>query len=131
MKRQSKRANSDDSDEASVEYKQNKKVVNDSDSDDQANHSDAGSNAGDDKKEIFIKSLSYDIDEDMLAKIFGKYGKMSKCKLIQQNGRSRGIAFIEYESAASAKKALDAENGQSHAGRDITVDFSGNKPDAP
>ena len=82
MKRQSKRANSDDSDEGSVEYKQNKKVVNDSDSDDQANHSDAGSNAGDEKKEIFIKSLSYDIDEDMLAKIFGKYGKMSKCKLV-------------------------------------------------
>ena len=67
----------------------------------------------------------------MLAKIFGKYGKMTKCKLVQQNGRSRGIAFVEYESASAAKKALEAENGQSHAGRDITVDFSGNKPNAP
>ena len=67
----------------------------------------------------------------MLAKIFGKYGKMSKCKLIQQNGRSRGIAFVEYESAADAKKAMESENGQSHAGRDITVDFSANKSNAP
>ena len=35
-----------------------------------------------DNKEIFIKSLSFDIDEDALADIFGKYGKMSKCKLV-------------------------------------------------
>jgi len=70
-----------------------------------------------DNKEIFIKSLSYDIDEDALADIFGKYGKMAKCKLVQQNGRSRGIAFVEYENAESAQKAISAENGSSHEGR--------------
>jgi len=48
-----------------------------------------------------------------------------------QNGRSRGIAFIEYENASSAKKAIDSENGATHMGREITVDFSGNKPSAP
>jgi RNA recognition motif-containing protein len=53
---------------------------------------------------------------------------MTKCKLVQANGRSRGIAFIEYESASSAKKAIDAENGANHMGRDITVDYSGQKP---
>lgn len=56
---------------------------------------------------------------------------MSKCKLIQQNGRSRGIAFVEYEKASDAKKAKEAEDGQNHMGRDITVDYSGNKPQAP
>jgi RNA recognition motif-containing protein len=35
-----------------------------------------------DNKEIFIKSLSYDIDEEALGDIFGKYGKMTKCKLV-------------------------------------------------
>lgn len=81
----------------------------------------------DEKKEVFIKSLSYDVDEDDLNKIFGKYGTMTKCKLIQQNGRSRGIAFVEYDNAASAKKAVDAENGSTHKGREISVEFSGNK----
>ena len=56
---------------------------------------------------------------------------MTKCKLVMQNGRSRGIAFIEYENASSAKKAIDSENGATHMGREITVDFSGNKPSAP
>jgi nucleolin len=55
---------------------------------------------------------------------------MTKCKLVQANGRSRGIAFIEYESASSARKAIDAENGANHMGRDITVDYSGQKPQA-
>jgi RNA recognition motif-containing protein len=55
-----------------------------------------------DNKEIFIKSLSYDIDEDALGDIFGKYGKMTKCKLVQKDGRSRGIGFVEYENAESA-----------------------------
>ena len=53
-------------------------------------------------REVFIKSLSYDIDQDALEDIFGKHGKMSKCKLIMAGGRSRGIAFVEYEDAADA-----------------------------
>lgn len=54
---------------------------------------------------------------------------MTKCKLVQQNGRSRGIAFVEYENAESARKAIASENGSSHMGRQITVDLSGKKPD--
>lgn len=52
---------------------------------------------------------------------------MTKCKLIMKDGRSRGIAFVEYDNAESAKKAVNAENGSSHAGREISVEFSGNK----
>lgn len=70
-----------------------------------------------DNKEIFIKSLSFDIDEEALGEIFGKYGTMTKCKLVQQNGRSRGIAFVEYENADSARKAISSENNSSHMGR--------------
>jgi len=68
-----------------------------------------------------------------LREIFGAYGEMTKCKLVQKDGRSRGIAFVEYESAASALKAIKSENGVSHAGRQISVELSGKKPefDAP
>merc|ERR1711957_838816 len=81
-----------------------------------------------DKKEVFIKSLSFDVDENMLSGIFGVYGTMTKCKLLTANGRSRGIAFVEYESHAEAKAAMDAENGATHCGRQIGVELSGNKP---
>jgi nucleolin len=78
-------------------------------------------------REVFIKSLSYDIDQEALEDIFGKHGKMSKCKLVMAGDRSRGIAFVEYENASDAQKAINAENDSTHAGRQIQVEFSGNK----
>jgi nucleolin len=81
-----------------------------------------------DKLEVFIKSLSFDVDENALQEIFGKYGTMTKCKLVMSNGRSKGIAFVEYDNHESAQKAVDAENGNTHFGRQIAVEFSGNKP---
>ena len=115
--------------ENSADYR--KKVVHDSESED--DHKNSGNNSGDDKAaeqvdEVFIKSLSYDVDEQALEKIFGKHGTMSKCKLLMSNGRSRGIAFVQYESVSSAKAAIKAENGASHMGREISVEFAGQKP---
>jgi len=72
--------------------------------------------------------LSFDVDANALAEIFGKYGTMTKCKLVEAGGRSRGIAFIEYDNHDSAAAALAGENGAEHMGRQITVEFSGNKP---
>lgn len=52
---------------------------------------------------------------------------MTKCKLLHLNGKSRGIAFVEYENSESAQKAISAENGSSHKGREIKVELSGKK----
>lgn len=71
----------------------------------QSNPEDSG------KLEIFVKSLSFDVDDAALSKIFGKYGNMTKCKLITANGRSKGIAFVEYDNSSSAQAAVDGENG--------------------
>ena len=88
----------------------------------------AGNAEDADKLELFIKSLSFDVDENMLYEIFSKYGTMTKTKLVSKDGRSRGIAFVEYETHENAQKALTAENGNSHCGREIQVEFSGSKP---
>ena len=48
-----------------------------------ANRTAVSDGGDDEKKEIFIKSLSYDLDEQALGDIFGKYGTMVKCKLLQ------------------------------------------------
>lgn len=88
----------------------------------------AAAEGDDEKREIFIKGLSYDIDEAALSGIFSKYGQPSKVKLLMQNGRSRGIAFVEYETGAEAAAAAEGENEQEHYGRQIFVELSGNKP---
>lgn len=44
--------------------------------------------------------------------------------LIQQTGRSRGFAFVYFESTEDAKAARDGMNDQEIDGRRIRVDFS-------
>lgn len=88
----------------------------------------AGNPEDAEKCEVFVKSLSFDVDANMLAEIFGKYGTMTKCKLVEANGRSRGIAFVEYDNHASAAAAVAGEHESTHCGRQIIVEFSGNKP---
>lgn len=74
------------------------------------------------KLEICVRSLSSNVDENMLLEIFSKYGTTSKCKLVMKDGQSQG--FIEYEKHSEAAKALAAENGANHFGRDISVEYS-------
>ena len=74
-----------------------------------------------------INELSFDVDENALAEIFGRYGNITKCKLVQAGGRSRGIAYVEHDDYASAAKTIAGEDHETHMGREITVEFSGNK----
>ena len=46
----------------------------------------------------------------------------------QRDGRPTGIAFIEFATPAEAKKAIDLENGAEFDGRNLKVNFSGDKP---
>lgn len=84
----------------------------------------------DGKLELFVKSLSFNVDEDWLRSHFEKHGELTKVKLIQKDGRSRGIAFVEYARPEDAAKAL-SENGVELDGRVITVEFSGDSKPAP
>ena len=47
----------------------------------------------------------------------------------QRDGRPTGIAFIEFATPAEAKKAIDNENGAEFDGRNLKVNFSGDKPE--
>ena len=66
-----------------------------------------------------MKSLSFNTDENSLRGHFEKFGTMTKCKLL------KGIAFVEYESAADAAKALNESNGIWLDDRQIWCEFSG------
>ncbi|NEU34460.1 RNA-binding protein, partial [bacterium LRH843] len=63
--------------------------------------------------------------DDSLKAHFGKYGELTKVKLIMSQGQSKGKAFIEYADHAQARDALNATNESNLDGRTIYVEFSG------
>ena len=93
----------------------------------------AAEDSGDaDNCELFVKSLSFDTTEDGLRDHFGQFGELTKVKLIQSHGRSKGLAFIEFAKRADAQKALDESDNFALDGREISVEFSGpRKPPTP
>lgn len=80
------------------------------------------------KRELFVGNLSFNASEDTLMERFSQYGKVTNVKLPMANGRSKGIAFVEFAKPADAQKALTAENGQDLDGRSLKLDFSGGAP---
>ena len=92
---------------------------------------DAAAADGDDGEthaELFVKSLSFDTDEASLNNHFSQFGEIIKVKLIMRDGRSKGIGFVEFAKRADAKKAIAESNGFELDNRQITVEFSGQKP---
>jgi len=75
-------------------------------------------------KTLFVARLSYDVDEEDLREEFERYGDVRDVKLVRNihDGKSRGYAFIEFESSQDLKEAFKYADGKSIKGRRILVD---------
>merc|ERR1719431_1729102 len=75
---------------------------------------------------IGVFGLSLYTTERELEKEFGKYGPLEKVQVVLDghSGRSRGFAFLYFESKNDACAAREALNGMDLDGRKIRVDFS-------
>ncbi|ODN00666.1 Transformer-2 protein beta [Orchesella cincta] len=73
-----------------------------------------------------VFGLSLRTTERDLKDVFSRYGPIEECTVVidAQTGRSRGFAFIYFESVEDAKAAKDSCNGIEIDGRRIRVDFS-------
>jgi len=73
-----------------------------------------------------VFGLSLRTTERDLREVFSRYGPIEECTVVidAQTGRSRGFAFIYYESMEDAKAAKDSCNGIEIDNRRIRVDFS-------
>ncbi len=80
------------------------------------------------QKKIYVSSLSYDTKENDLESHFNQFGSINDVKLIldRDTGRSRGFAFIEFNSNSSAEKALKSD-GAELMGRNIQVSIARDK----
>ncbi|KAM5319616.1 RNA-binding motif protein, X-linked-like-2 [Glossophaga mutica] len=72
---------------------------------------------------LFIGGLSPEIDEKTLEAEFGKYGRIIEVLLMKdrETSKSRGFAFVTFESPADAKAAVRDMNGKSLDGKAIKV----------
>uniref|UniRef100_A0A131XAY7 Putative mrna cleavage and polyadenylation factor i complex subunit rna15 n=1 Tax=Hyalomma excavatum TaxID=257692 RepID=A0A131XAY7_9ACAR len=73
-----------------------------------------------------VFGLSLYTQERDLKEVFSKYGPLEDVQVVYdaQSGRSRGFAFVYFESVEDAKVAKDRCNGLEIDGRKIRVDYS-------
>lgn len=72
---------------------------------------------------LFVGNLSFNTTENDLQDAFAAHGVVTEANLMtdRTTGRARGFAFVTMASAEEAQKAIEAINGTSLDGRNLTV----------
>lgn len=72
---------------------------------------------------LFVGNLSFNTSENDLQDAFAAHGVVTEANLMtdRTTGRPRGFAFVTMSSPEEAQKAIDAMNGASLDGRNLTV----------
>jgi len=74
---------------------------------------DGGTEDADEKQErtVFLSNLSFTIDEEGIKEIMSLSGPIAEVRLAHHvTGKSKGFAFVEYESKEAAAEALKRDN---------------------
>jgi RNA recognition motif-containing protein len=75
---------------------------------------------------VYVGNLSYATTEDDLRTLFAQAGTVKTVTLIKDRdtGRSKGFAFIEFETQVEAQKAISMFNGQAMGDRELNVNLA-------
>jgi len=75
---------------------------------------------------IYVGNLTFQTNSADLEKLFSEHGEVTRATVItdRDTGRSRGFGFVEMASGDAAKAAIDALNGKTVDGRDLTVNVA-------
>ena len=81
-----------------------------------------------DERKMFVGGLAQQVTEDDLTELFSQFGTIAELKLMmdQMTGRSRGFAFVTFESAESVLAAVSA-GPHSLKGKEINTKKAGGK----
>jgi len=74
-------------------------------------------------KKLYVGSLAYSVNDDMLKSLFTEFGAVESAKVIADyhTGRSKGFGFVEMSSEQEAAAAMGKLNGATHEGRTLVV----------
>merc|ERR1719224_47172 len=71
---------------------------------------------------IFVKNLDESVTEDDMKEQFGGFGEITSLALMSnEEGKSKGFAFINFQDMETAKNAVEAKNGQEFKGKVMFV----------
>jgi RNA recognition motif-containing protein len=75
---------------------------------------------------LFVGNLTFDTSNADLESLFAAHGEVSEAQVItdRDSGRSRGFGFVEMATADAAQAAIDALDGHSVDGRQLTVNVA-------
>ncbi|MGY0215997.1 RNA recognition motif domain-containing protein [Endozoicomonadaceae bacterium StTr2] len=81
------------------------------------------------QNKLFIGNLPFSVTEAELETAFGEYGELDEIKVItdRETGRSRGFAFVTFNTQHAAESAL-ALDGQDMGGRQMRVNVATERP---
>jgi len=84
-------------------------------------------------KKLFVGNLPFTMTDDSLMQIFSAYGKVVTANVVfdKFSHRSKGFAFVEFETEEEAKAAMQALDGSEQEGRNIAVKEALPRPDRP
>ena len=82
---------------------------------------------------LFVGNLSYNTTENALHDAFSAHGTVVEANLMvdRMSGRPRGFAFVTMGTPEEAQKAIEAMNGASLDGRNLTVNIARPREDRP
>jgi cold-inducible RNA-binding protein len=75
---------------------------------------------------LFVGNLSFNTTENDLQNAFAAHGTVSEVNLLmdRETGRARGFGFVTMSTPEEAQNAINAMNGASLDGRDLTVNIA-------
>ncbi len=80
---------------------------------------------------LFVGNLSFNTTENDLQDAFAAHGVVTEANLMtdRATGRPRGFGFVTMSSPEEAQKAIEALNGATLDGRNLTVNEARPKPE--
>jgi len=76
------------------------------------------------RTKVFVGNLAFKTREPNLTQEFETAGKVISATIVTRKGRSLGYGFVEFESEASAAKAVQALNKKEIDGRQVNVEIA-------
>ncbi|NXL73759.1 NUCL protein, partial [Leptocoma aspasia] len=78
-----------------------------------------------DARTLFLKNLPYRVTEDEIREVFEN--ALEVRIVMNKDGNSKGMAYVEFKTEAEANKALEEKQGTEIEGRAVVIDFTGEK----
>ncbi|KRZ31791.1 Squamous cell carcinoma antigen recognized by T-cells 3 [Trichinella pseudospiralis] len=81
------------------------------------------------KNKLFVKNIPTFATENEVETLFRQYGDLRSVRLVlHKSGKSKGLAYVEFDNEEAAERARLAQNGAHFLGKRLSVEFSNPPP---